>query len=112
MHGASATPYSAICTNLIFGHTKFVPDLLFSQIAKSYYKLDVFNKTYLRLVVEKFSLVMIDNEGIVRTWREKVGEKYSNLPGIRDLHDFVTLAVPTNQIVMKVREKCYSGTLL
>ena len=47
----------------------------------------------------------------MRTWREKVGEKYSNLPGIRDLHDFLTIAVPPNKTVMKVRENCYSGTL-
>ena len=60
------------------GHTKFAPDLLFSQIAKSYYKCDVFNETDLQLVVEQFSFVMIDNGEIVRTWREKVGEKYSN----------------------------------
>ena len=96
---------------MVPGHTKFAPDLLFSQIAKSYYKSDVFNETDLQLVVEQFSFVMIDNGGIVRTWREKVGEKYSNLPGIRDLHDFLTIAVPPNKIVMKVCEKCYSGSL-
>ena len=52
--------------------------------------------------VQQFSLVMIDNGGSVRTWREKMGEKYSNLPGIRDLHDFLTIAVPPNKTVMKV----------
>ena len=96
---------------MVPGHTKFAPDLLFSQIAKSYYKSDVFNETDLQLVVEQFSFVMIDNGGIVRTWREKVGEKYSNLSGIRDLHDFLIIAVSPNKIVMKVREKCYSGSL-
>ena len=40
-----------------------------------------------------------------------MGENYSNLPRIRDLHDFVAVAVPPNKIVMKVRGKCYSGTL-
>lgn len=48
---------------------------------------------------------------IVRMWREKVWEKYTSLPGIRELQDFVTIAVSPNKIVMKVREKCYSGTL-
>ena len=96
---------------MVPGHTKFAPDLLFSRIAKSYYKSDVFNETDLQLIVEQFSLVIIDDGRIVRTWREKVGEKYSNLPGIRDLHDFVAIAVPPNKIVMKVREKCYSGAL-
>ena len=50
--------------------------------------------------------VAIDHGGIVRMWREKVGEKYTSLPGIRELHDFVTIAVPPNKIVMKVPEKC------
>ena len=40
-----------------------------------------------------------------------MGAKYSNLPEIRHLHDFVAIAVPPNKIVMKVREKCYSGAL-
>ena len=96
---------------MIPGHTKFAPDLLFSRIAKSYYKSDVFNKDDLQLIAQQFSHVVIDHGGIVRMWREKVGEKYSSLPGIRELHDFVTIAMPPNKIVMKVREKCYSGAL-
>ena len=40
-----------------------------------------------------------------------MGKKYTSLPGIRELHDFVTIAVPPNIIVMKVQEKCYSGAL-
>ena len=56
-------------------------------------------------------MVIIDNGGIVRTWREKVGEKYSSLPGIRELHDFVTVAMPPDKVVMKVCERCYAGPL-
>ena len=48
---------------MVPGHTKFAPDLFFSQIAKPYYKSD---ETDLQLVVEQFSFVMIDNGGIVR----------------------------------------------
>ena len=70
---------------MIPGHTKFSPDLLFSRIAKSYYKLDVFNESDLQVISEQFSHVVIDHGGIVRMWREKVGEKYTSLPGIRDL---------------------------
>ena len=90
---------------MVSGHTKFAPDLLFLRIAKLYYKSNVFNETDLQPIVEQFSLVITDNGGIVRMWREKVGEKYSNLPGIRDLHDFITVAVPPNKMVMKVCEK-------
>lgn len=36
---------------LIAGHTKFAPDLLFSKIAKTYNKSDVFNTLELKEVV-------------------------------------------------------------
>ena len=54
-------------------------------------------------LLQQFSYVIVDSGGIVRTWREKVWEKYSSLPGIRELHvhDFVTIAV---LMVMKVCE--------
>ena len=72
------------CSTLIPGHTKFGPDLLFSRVAKSYYKSDVFNESDLQLVAEQFSHVVVDHGAIVRVWTEKVGEKYTGLPGIRD----------------------------
>ena len=44
---------------------------------------------------------------IVRCWRNTVTQKYTNLPGIRDLHDFLALKNPDTDAVMKVREtKC------
>ena len=71
----------------------------------------MFNEIDLQQIVEQFASVIIDNGGIVRTWREKVGEKYSSLPGIRELHDFVTVAMLPDKVVMKVRERCYAGPL-
>ena len=62
-------------------------------------------KNDLQLIVKEF---ITDNKGIVRVWREKVGEKYSNL---RDLNDFLTVTVPLNKMVVKVCEKFYSGML-
>ena len=67
----------------------------------------------LLLIAEQFGLVILDNRGIhvVCTWRKKVGEKYTSLMGIRELHDFVTVAMPPDKVVMKVRERCYAGAL-
>ena len=59
MQGASTTPCSTILSNLIYGSRAYqvcTPDLLFSQIAKSYYKSDVFNETDLQPIVKQFSL--------------------------------------------------------
>ena len=108
MLGVSAAPCFTVSTNLIHDPWTYKVRSFFSQIAKSYYKSDVFNENDLQLVAQQFSHVVIDHGGIVRMWREKVGEKYTSLP---DLHDFVILAVPPNKIVMKVREKCYTGGL-
>ena len=63
------------------------------------------------LLLLKYAAVVMDNGKIVRSWWEVVGEKYSNLPGIRDLHDFLALCNPGHNVVMKVRETCYAGTL-
>ena len=64
---------------MIPGHTKFAPDLLFSKLASAYYKSNVFNKNDLQLTVEPYGVVVVDHGMIVRTWRERVGEKYTNL---------------------------------
>ena len=43
------------------------------------------------------------------TWRESLGQKYSDLPGVRKLHDFLFVHSHTGKVVMKVRELCYAG---
>lgn len=40
-----------------------------------------------------------------------VSQKYTNLPGIRELHDFLSLKNPGTDAIVKVCEKCYSGAL-
>ena len=62
-------------------------------------------------VMERHASVVIDSGRIVRTWRETVTKKYSNLPGIRGLHDFLALRNSGQDAVMKVRESCYTGVL-
>ena len=61
--------------------------------------------------MQRHATVMFDNGRIVRCWRETVTQKYSSLPGIRDLHDFLTLRNVGENALMKVRTNCYSGTL-
>ena len=96
---------------MVAGHTKFAPDQLFSIVARAYYASNVFNEKQLVDVVSKHARVVIDTGKIVRSWREVVSAKYTSLPGIRDLHDFLALQDPSDQTVMKVKENCYNGTL-
>ena len=94
---------------LIAGHTKFSPDLLFSRIAQTYNKSDVFMTAELGEIVARYATVVIDDGTMVCDWRS-VLTKYSKLPGIRSLHDFIFTKNPvTQKVVAKVRSKCFEG---
>jgi hypothetical protein len=94
---------------LIAGHTKFSPDLLFSRIAQTYNKSDVFCTQELQDVIALYADVTIDDGSIVCDWRNAM-TKYSKLPGIRSLHDFIFVKNPvTNTVLAKVRKICATG---
>lgn len=94
---------------LIAGHTKFFPDLLFSQIAQTYKRSDVFTTEELKDVISVYADVVIDSGDIVCDWRNSM-TKYSKLPGIRSLHDFIFTTNPTtSSVITKVRKNCYTG---
>ena len=38
-----------------------------------------------------------------------LGEKYTDLPGVRKYHDFLVVKAHDGTVVMKVREKCFDG---
>ena len=44
----------------------------------------------------------------VLVWRDLLGVKYSDLPGVRKLHDFLIIKAHNGQMVM-VRERCFTG---
>ena len=96
---------------MVAGHTKFAPDQLFAVTARDFYSADIFNEIELVAVMQRHATVIVDSGRIVRHWRECVTKKYSNLPGIRELHDFLALHNPGVNTVMKVRENCYAGVL-
>ena len=96
---------------MVAGHTKFAPDLLFSVTARDFNVSDVFNESELITAMEKLATVVFDTGRIVRAWRTTVTKKYSNLPGIRALHDFLALRNSGEDATMKVWDCCYAGTL-
>ena len=95
--------FDSICISfMIPGHTKFVPDQLFSKIAKIYNKSDMFTTVELQNVVLQYADVVVDNGNIVSDRRIKL-----SFPGIRSLYDFLFLKNwVTGKVVSKV---CYSG---
>lgn len=60
-------------------------------------------------IVSQYADVIVDNGEIVCDWRSSM-TKYSKLPGIRSLHDFIFTKNPaTDQVIAKVRYSCYAG---
>ena len=50
---------------------------------------------------------IVDGEDVY-TWRDTLGAKYSDLPGVRRYRDFLVVKTHDGRVVMKVREKCCS----
>ena len=46
----------------------------------------------------------------MKQWRQQLGQKFTKLPGIRSLHDFVTIRHPiSGDVIMHVQQLCYIG---
>ena len=98
---------------LVAGHTKFDVDRVFSVTAKAFNSSDVFNTTELVNVMSQPNQVTAKQVkgDVIYNWRDKISAKYSKLPGIRELHDFIMVRSPdTETATMLVRKGCYGGT--
>ena len=94
---------------MIAGHTKFDPDRLFASIGSAYKVADVFTIEELNTICAQSTTTFVEDGENVLTWRENLGKKYSNLPGVRKFHDFHFVRSQAGFVVMKDLEKCFSG---
>ena len=97
---------------LVAGHTKFDVDRVFSITSKAFNSSDVFNTSELVNVMSQPNHITakLVKGDLIYNWREKISAKYSKLPGIRELHDFVIVTSPnTGNATMLVHEGCYGG---
>ena len=97
---------------LVAGHTKFDVDRVFSVTAKAYSTADIFNTQELvdfMCQSDTITAILI-NGTFISNWREKLVQKYSKLPGIRELHDFLIVRNPsTKYAMMLTRDYCHGG---
>ena len=64
----------------------------------------------LKGLISPYANVLIDERDIVQDWRSLNTTKYSKIPGIRSLHDFMYVPHPvTSAVVARVRKSCHSG---
>ena len=89
---------------LLAGHTEFSPDLLFSKIAQTYKRSDVFSTEELKNIIATYADVVVDGGSIVCDWRKAMA-KYSKLPGIRSLHDFIFMKNPCYEFCHRQSQK-------
>ncbi len=88
---------------MVAGHPKFEPDRLFSHTAKVYVSSDVFTTEELANIMSPYATPLVDDGEVVYRWREVLIKKYSKLPGIRELHDFITVRhLATGAATMRV----------
>ena len=93
---------------LVAGHTKFAPDRLFALTANAYNKADVFNIEELQNICQRFGATTIAEGADIGDWRSMLALKYSDLPGLRKMHDFLIIRNNDN-VIMKVRKSCHVG---
>ena len=84
---------------MIAGHTKVAPDRFFSVTGSAYKREDVFAIHELKTLCDPSATTFIEDGQQVLTWRDSLGSKYSDLPGVRKLHDFLVVKA---RVVMKV----------
>lgn len=95
---------------MIAGHTKFSPDRLFAKVGSAFNVADTFNIEELQALCSPFAETYIEDGENILLWRDTLSQKYSDLPGVRKYHDFLFIRSHTGDVVMKVREQCYTGT--
>ena len=95
---------------MVVGHTKFQPDRLFASVAKSFYSRDVFCIEMLQVIAQLYSTSYLFTAGDILQWRVALEPMYNALPGITNLHDFVSFSEEFGHASLKCRLNCYSGS--
>ena len=88
---------------LVAGHTKFAPDRLFALTGNAYNRADIFTAEELLEICQRFSTGCIEDGSHIFDWRSAMAKKYSDLPGVWKIHDFLIVRSINGQVVMKLR---------
>ena len=94
---------------LIAGHTKFAPNHTFAAIAQTYNASGVFCIDELCDVCSAHATAIVINGSEIYPCCEVMERKYSDLPGVRKLHNILFVRAHTGVTVMKVRSACYKA---
>ena len=99
---------STNCFCFLAGHTTFALDCLFALLANAYNRADVFIVEELLGLSQQFSTATIESGSNIFEWRDALMKKYSELPGVRKLHDFLIVHTGDNTVAMDMRAKYHS----
>lgn len=82
----------------------------FLQLVELASQKDIFSIDDLKGICDRVATTFIDNGDTVFTWWDTVVANYSNIPGVRMLHDFLVVKSYNGEVMVKVREHCYEGS--
>ena len=97
---------------MVAGHTKFDPDRMFSTIANGYNHSDIFNIDELCSLCQLYTNATVLDGSIVYPWRDYLKEKYTDLPGTRKYHGFLTTSNHRGKVTVKAHEVAQSVNFL
>ena len=86
---------------MVAGHTNFAPDHLLSTVGSTYNREDTFTIHELKSICDQCATTCIVDGEQVYTWRDTLGVRYSDLPGVRK-YDFLVVKTHDGRVVMKV----------
>ncbi len=95
---------------LVPGHTKFSPDRLFSSIAHSYNRSDVFTIDELKTVCSQHATTIIEDGNGIFCWKQQLQDKYGEVSGIRKLQDMRFFNYNRDLRVL-VRRSCWNEAI-
>lgn len=95
---------------LVPGHTKFSPDRLFSSIAHSYNRSDVFTIDELKSVCSQHATTIIEDGNGIFCWKQQLQDKYGEVSGIRKLQDMRFFNYNRDLRVL-VRRSCWNEAI-
>lgn len=89
---------------MVPGHTKFAPDLLFSQIASRFNITDVFKSEELRQVVRSCQATPVELPPTdMRIWKDDLALKYVAIPNITSGNYFVLSSTEDSNVQLQVK---------
>jgi len=94
---------------MVPGHTKFAPDTLFSQVARTYYNNDIMITDDIVKCIIPYAQCRIVTSHNIGWWKAELETKYKKLPQVKSYCDFLIEKDSNNSVNLYAKAHCYEG---